>query len=491
MNEKTKALFPTLTAEQIDWLAGHAAEMTVDDGTVLFAQGALAEQFYVLLEGEIRVSKRAGDSDIVLTVHQPGGFTGELSLLTEGARYIATGHAVGEVRVLRLPVDDLRHIIFEDEELSKTILTALACRVQEASELVRQREKLAALGKLSAGLAHELNNPASAVLRSVQQLQANLAVERELYRQLSDIWTDPEARRCAAAWVESIEERLQPPAVDGPTKALPPPADNVIEQSEREERLAGWLEAHDVRDPWQIAGPLADARIEPVDLDSLASVTDRIDLTTVLEWATAALTVDAMVQTAQQSARRVTELVAAIKTYSHMDEADYQVSDIHDGLESTLTILAFNWKHGIEIRREYDRGLPKIGAYGAELNQVWTNLIDNAIDAIRQRHNSPSHFQGEGRGEVSSGGVITLRTAREGEYALVQIVDNGAGIDDDVLPRIFDPFFTTKGVGEGTGLGLEIAYQIVVRHHHGDIRVVRGDGETRFEVRLPIRQPGR
>jgi signal transduction histidine kinase len=346
-------------------------------------------------------------------------------------------------------------------------------RVRDAEELVRQREKLAALGKLSAGLAHELNNPASAVLRSVQQLQSNLTVERELYREITDIWADTDARRHAEEWVEKIEARLNPPPFEGTTKALPPPSDSPIEKNEREDRLITWMEANSVRDPWQIAPALAESRIEPADLDALASGTARVDLTTVLAWATAALTVDAMVHTAQQSAKRVTELVSAIKTYSHMDESDYQESDIHDGLESTLTILSHKLGRQIAVRREYDRSLPPIGAYGRELNQVWTNLIDNAIDAL------------DGEGE------ITLRTSREGEYVLVEVIDYGSGISDEILPRIFDPFFTTKAVGSGTGLGLEIAHQIVVRHHNGDIRAVSENGETRFEVRLPFRQPGR
>jgi len=478
VNDKTKALFPTLTQAQIDWLTEHGVDVSLADGEVLFAQGKPAEQFYVVLEGDVQITKHVGRSEVVLTVHRPGGFTGELSLLTEGAHHIATGRAVGNVRVIKIPVADLRRIVFEEPDLAQTILTALACRVQEAAELVRQREKLAALGKLSAGLAHELNNPAAAVLRSVQQLQSHLTIERALYRELTEIWADPDARRHAQAWVESIEKRLNPPPIEGDTKALPPPQDGAIERSEREERLTQWLETHDVRHPWQIAAQLSDTRIEPSDLEALASGAGHVDLTTMLAWATAALTVDAMVVTAQQSARRVTELVAAIKTYSHMDEADYQEVDIHDGLESTLTILTHEWKHGIEIRREYDRTLPRIGAFGSELNQVWTNLIDDAVDAVREAH-----------GEA--GGVITLRTAREGEYARVEVIDNGSGIDDALLPRIFDPFFTTKGVGEGTGLGLEIAYQIIVRHHNGDIRAVCEDGQTRFEVRLPIHQPGR
>jgi signal transduction histidine kinase len=338
-------------------------------------------------------------------------------------------------------------------------------------DLERQREKLAALGKLSAGLAHEMNNPASAVLRSVQQLQANLTVERALYRELTSAWTDSGARRTVEEWIETIEARAQASS------------NNAVDRSEREDRLERWL---DTRNPglravslqsgadpmlWKLVPALADAGVEPADLDKLEAGIGPLDIATVLQWAAAALTVDSMVRTAKQSANRVTELVAAIKSYTHVDEASFQEVDLHEGLESVVTMLRGKLAGKVCILRSYDRTLPAIAACGGELTQVWMNLIDNAIDAV------------EGQG------TIVLRTAREAEYALVEVVDDGPGIPESVLPFIYEPFFTTKGADKGTGLGLEISYRIVVDHHHGDIRVVSVPGETRFQVRLPIRQP--
>ena len=455
--ETPNLLFPTLSAEEIACLVPYGTPIELEPGAALFREGDAENDFYVVLEGELKVSRRAGGGEIVLVQHGPGQFSGALSLFS-GERSIATGHAVGKLSVLRVTLDGFQKVMAACPEIATKIIGTMAQRRPEADALVQQREKMAALGKLSAGLAHELNNPAAAVRRAAARLREALeAVQKSSFglggRQLSEADQD---------LLLGLQRGAAPPGLDS------------LALSEREDALADWMDARDVPGGGTLAGPLAEAGFTESALDTLAAqVSDPETLAESLSWLGSSLEAVELLHTVEQSANRVSDLVTAIKAYSYMDQAPQQEVCVEDSLETTLTILQFKWKHGVEVVRAYAPHLPCITAYGSELNQVWTNLIDNALDAL------------DGHGH------LFVRTAIESDCVLVEIGDDGPGIPADVQPRIFEPFFTTKEVGHGTGLGLDTAYRIVVTRHGGDLSVISEPGDTRFQVRLPIEMPAR
>jgi signal transduction histidine kinase len=455
------SLFPRLTDEALTRMREVGEEVETKAGDVLFAEGDQEYSLFVVLDGEIRVTKRVANEETLLAIHEPGEFSGEISMLTGGPA-IATGTAVGKGRVLRLPPDQLRRLIAECPPVARVVLGAMASRTMDVDAQIRQQEKMAALGKLSAGLAHELNNPAAAASRSAGQIRDSLRSLQSLILE-QDRPLTPEERQ---VMIEVQREALSAIAEREGKPALDPMA-----QSDLEDALTGWLEDHGIEDAWRLAPTLASAGLGPERLDAIAARIGGGDMGSILPWIEGLLNLAELLDQVEQSTSRISELVAAIKEYSYMDQAPQQEIDLHDGLESTLKMLAHKLRKGeIEVVREYDRGMPRVCAYGSELNQVWTNLIDNAIDAVKGR----------------PGARLTLRTSRERDDAIVDIIDNGPGIPEDVQRKIFDPFFTTKAVGEGSGLGLDIARRIVKTRHTGEIRLESKPGETRFEVKLPI-----
>jgi signal transduction histidine kinase len=336
-------------------------------------------------------------------------------------------------------------------------MRTMAERVQSLEVVSQQHAKLMALGTLSAGLAHEINNPAAAGRRAAGQLNEAFQALQSQSLLLSQCSLSREQR----GYLESLQRDMmtRPSAL----------ALDMLEQSEREDALSEWLDRHGIQESWNLAPTLISVGWKEAQLNELASRVPETALAAALPWLAASLTVGEKASAIDQSLTRITDLVQAVKTYSFMDQAPMQEVDIHEGLDSTLTMLHHKLKQrSVTVIREYDPRLPRVCAYGSELNQVWTNLIDNAIDALE------------------SGGQITLRTTCENDMVLVQVRDNGPGIPTGVLAHIFDPFFTTKEVGKGTGLGLDICYRIVVNKHKGDIRVDSRPGDTCFEVRLPV-----
>ncbi len=447
-------LTEVLTEEQISWLSGYGKERDLEDGEYLFKEVDRVDSFYVVLEGEIRIARVEGaGAEAEVAIHSRGAFTGQLTVLA-GKKAAHRARALGKTRVLEISADAFRDVASARPEIADVFIGTLARRMRQTQAWMRQTEKLAALGKLSAGLAHELNNPASAARRAAGALREALLRAQEAALR-NDGRFSPAQKEALAA--------LHREAAEAGGAAL-----DALEQSDREDELAIWLEDRGVEEAWELAPALVDAGLTAERLEDLAGGMEGDLLAGALGWLGTTLELSGLAGEVEKSAGRISELVRAMKEYSYMDKAPLREVDLHEGLENTLTILGHKLKKGVEVVRDYDRGLPRIQVYGGELNQVWTNLIDNAIDAMN----------GEGR--------LEIKTSRDGEgCVVVEITDSGPGIPKDIRNRVFEPFFTTKGVGEGTGLGLDIVRRIVTRRHGGDVRVDSEPGRTRFRVLLP------
>jgi signal transduction histidine kinase len=449
-------VFAGLPEDQLAWLAERFEEIRFEPGAICARQGDPADYLLVILEGEVRAQRQEAPDGPFFTL-RAGQVTGLLpySRLTH---FSGTARAILPTRTLRLHKDHFPEMLSRMPELGKRLVGLLSDRIREVTRVETEHEKLLALGKLSAGLAHELNNPASAARRAASSLLEALEAVRDASLRLLQQPLTPMQREAIARF-EMAAARTPPAA-----------SSNPLEISDREDRLTKWLEARGVSEPWKIAPALAEAGIEPPKLEGLAAEIGHPVMEPALARVARLLAIYGLVREIDNSTRRISELVAAVKEYSYMDRAPSQEVDLRQGLESTLLIFSYRLKSGVIVAREYAPDLPRICAHGSELNQVWTNLIDNALDSMR------------GKGE------LRVRTAREPDGVLVEIGDTGPGIPAEIQPRIFEPFFTTKGVGEGTGLGLDTACRII-RNHHGTIRVESKPGDTRFQVRLPLTQP--
>jgi signal transduction histidine kinase len=449
-------IFSDLSEEGLRWIAEKSEELQLRPGEVFIEVGNPAEMLFIILEGEIRFQLSGGPDAPVYRV--PAGQVTGLLPFSRMTQYRGTGQAILPTRGLLLHKNFFPEMLQRMPQLGQRFVGLLADRIRETTRVETQRDKMAALGKLSAGLAHELNNPAAAAQRATANLRETLESVRDASIRLARHALSPEQRETILRFEREAGEYKSAVPVD------------PLTQSDREEQIVGWLERHQVPDAWKMAPVLADVGVDVPRLESLAAEVGDSVLNDALIRIASLISVARLIGEIEHSTKRISELVRAVKEYSHMDRPAMQETDVHQGLENTLTMLGHQLKRGVQVVREYDKNLPLICAYGGELNQIWTNLIDNAIDAM--------HGQGE----------LRVRTAREIDYVLVEISDNGPGIPADVLPHIFDPFFTTKGVGEGTGLGLDTACRIV-RNHHGDIRISSVPGNTQFRVYLPIAQP--
>lgn len=448
-------LFPVLEEKYLQDLETCGTALELKPGDILYQEGDTAYCFYVVLSGQIKITKQLGIEEIVVTIHRRGEFTGDLNMLTGGISQ-ATASSIDTSRVIKF--EDFKELLKGCPRSIDLFVPALAERSKDLEIRLRQQEKLAALGKLSAGLAHELNNPAAAGRRAAKQLNSAIASLQQNMLSLRGKHFSTHHRQ--------LLSELQQQAIQKDCKSCLSP----LEQSDREDELADWLESLGVNNAWELSPSLVSAGIERSQLATLANDMESSAFSEALMWLEATLTMNGLVHEVEQSTSRISDLVGAIKNYSYMDRGAVQEVDLHEGLNDTLKILHHKLKYGVTVHQEYNTDIPKISVYGGELNQVWTNLIDNAIDAM------------EGKGE------LTIRTSQENNCVLVEIIDNGVGIPTEFQSRIFEPFFTSKGVGKGSGLGLDISRRIVVQKHKGNLRFESQPGKTNFQVRIPIKQ---
>ena len=457
-------LFEVLPDDALREVADRGLEKFVPAGDVNGREGEPVDHLYVILEGELRITKEATGGEVVINTYTPGTFFAEVPLLA-GTPFLATGRALTDCRLYLIPDDLFRRLLTEHSSFGHKILKAMAERVQILQSVAGQRERLTSLGTLAAGLAHQLNNPAAAARRSAQELRENLDRLRSAALKLARAATDG---LLTSEALDTLER-----AIDTPGHAEVPVL-GVLERSEREEDVALWLEERGIPGGWKLAPSLVSAGLGVADLLPIVeSVPPDLHLD-ALRSVGATLDAAGLVDEVEGSTLRIFGIVETMEGYSYMDRAPVQEVDVNGSLDDTLVVLGHRLD-GVEVLRDYDPGLPRITAHGGELNQVWTNLIDNAIDAVSAS-------------EVS--GRITLRTGCERDRVLVEVADDGPGIPPENHARIFEPFFSTKDVGYGTGLGLDVSYRIVVGRHGGDIHVVSEPGRTRFEVRLPVDGPG-
>jgi signal transduction histidine kinase len=453
-------LFADLSEEDLERLYRMAETVSFPAGQLVLREGDQGDSLFVVLTGELEVTKRQGSQDILLALYKPGQFFGEMALLEQAPRS-ASVRTLQESRLLVISQAAFQTLLSCSPAAPLKILRTVTSRLRSTESALIQNEKMAALGTLAAGLAHELNNPAAAITRSAAQLRDALAERDRLAARLHSLATDQHQKESLGILQEEVAER----------KITAPP-DDPLTLCELEDGLQEWLEDRGVDEAWELAPALVASGWDKDELERLAERFSPTQVLVLVSWLGAGSSVYGLLEEVRQSAEAMSEIVKAVKTYSYLDQAPIQDVDVIESLENTLVLLRPKITAGINITRDYADDVPRIEAYGSELNQVWTNLIDNAIDAIA------------GKGE------LILRAFTAENVVTVDVIDHGPGIPPEIQPRIFEPFFTTKAPGVGTGLGLHIAYNIVVHKHRGQLQVASTPGETRLRVVLPIRLAG-
>jgi signal transduction histidine kinase len=443
---------------QLQWLIDNSSDVVLLDGEHLTVSGQPLEGPHFLISGRLLLYMVQNGSRREIATFVPGDITGYLPF---SRAIIAPGNsqAVGEVHILSFPTARVRELIKDHFEITQALVHVMSNRVREFTALQQQNEKIMALGKLSAGLTHELNNPASAIVRDSVSLKQHLKMQPETFKSVINIHMD-------AAQVDGVTgELFRLLAIkDRPRLSLK-------EKSKREDEIGDWLSDHEVENAYEIAENFVDFGFGTANLDVICSHISPPYCSPVLNWVNNLLVTEKMVDDIQESSRRIADLVKSVKNFTHMDRgSDKQYADIHIGIRNTLTMLGYKIKKGnVTLVEDFDENLPPVNALIGELNQVWTNLIDNALDAM----------------EVNGKGKLTIKTEKDREFVQVFIIDDGPGITNDIKSRIFDPFFTTKEMGKGTGIGLEVV-QRIVKQHNGSIRVRSVTGKTEFIVCFPI-----
>jgi signal transduction histidine kinase len=449
-------LFAGLSDSQLGELLADGEEVAFEPGVDLFTEGEPADYWWVLLEGEIDLVRHIGREDtVVARMDVPGRWAGGIRAWDAEGAYLATGRGHTHGRLFRLSSPALHARTTSWFPFAGHLIEGLYRTARSIESTARQRSSLVTLGTLAAGLAHEINNPASAATRSVDSLAE---VSDALLSSLSAL-----AEEGITASQFSALDALRLELVSRPVET------DALARADREQEVSEWSGRHGVADAWTVAAPLAAAGADLEWCDRVAAVLDERALGAGLAWVASTLDAANLLDQVKQSTRRISELVAAVRSYSQMDRASMQQVVVTEGIESTLVMLGHKIGQGVTVVREYDPDVPPLDAYAGELNQVWTNLIDNAVDAMA----------GEG--------TLWLTTRREDDSVVVEVGDSGPGMSPEVAERAFQAFFTTKDVGQGTGLGLDIARRIVVERHGGEISVASRPDRFVLVVRLPLR----
>lgn len=455
-------LFEKLDEEKLNWLASHGEEREYDAGELIIRQGEPAECFLVLIDGEIVMSTETPSGVVTMTpTSQVGVYAGATSAyLGERApeTYAHSLRAIKPSRLFVLPAKKYGKMVAEWFPMAVHLLDGVRLGGLAQRDLIDRRQRLTALGTITAGLTHELNNPAAAAVRAVGELREKIKSARRELADLAEAGIPPERLRGLVDLQESCAESVGNA-----------PARTPLETSDAEDELGDALEAAGVTDAWELAAPLVSAGFGQEGLEKVRAKVGEEHLAGAVRWLAEAIEISQMLDEVTDATERISTLLASAKQYSQMDRAPYQRVDLRELLDSTLTMFRGKIPPGVTVATDYDPELPPLPGYAGELNQVWTNLIHNALDALA----------GEG--------TLTVRTRLEhGTTALVEVCDTGPGVPEHLRERIFEPFFTTKAVGEGTGLGLDISFRIVAGRHGGDLRVESVPGDTRFQVRLPL-----
>lgn len=447
--------FAELPEDQVEWFLSQAQELNIKPGETYIKEGAPADAMFVLLEGQLHARGQLGGQSVVFTFD--AGQVGGRLPFSRMKQFTFSARAAVQSRALRFPAERFPELVQRMPELASRLVGLMSDRIREATRIEQQQERLASLGKLSAGLAHELNNPASAAKRATSQLRDTLKRIKESSQQLGA----RELSHAQRSDIEKLEAFLMQQNGNAPLSGLA--------LSGVEDEIDDLLRSHGHADLWQLSGDLARRGVDPHSLKQLVSSMDSDTARAALVRIAASLEVASLLDQIENSTSRISDLVRAIKEYTYMDQAPVQNVDVVKSLENTLTILNHKLKHGIVVERDYGTVPLLVNSFGSDLNQVWTNIIDNAIDAMNGK------------------GKLRLRTYTEDKFVVVEIVDNGTGIPVEIQSRIFEPFFTTKKVGEGTGLGLDTV-QRIIKKHNGSIQVDSKVGETCFQIWLPLSQ---
>ena len=452
---RKSALFNGLSDQELQQLMDNAKPVSLRAGEILMKQGDPGDSAFVVVKGEFEIQKQSGQSLIKIDVRNPGDVVGEMALLSSGQRN-ATVISKTDSETLCISQEVFENLLSTSSSASLAVLHWVMSRLTQNEALLHQQEKMAALGTLSAGLAHELNNPAAAAQRSASQLKETQSRWLDLTHQIEAVALRENQTDWFNRFMQEASRRL-----GSPLKL------DALEKIDLVDQLQTWLEASGIESAWELAPAMVNFGWNIGSLETLKGELPRSLFHLSIQWLGTGCLMMGLLSEVLQTTERISQIVHAVKSYTYLDQAPLLEVDIHEGLENTLVIMQHKLRRGVTVKREYFPNLPRIEAFASELNQVWTNIIDNAIDAMN------------GKGEIK------IKTYEEDNRVIVEITDNGPGIPEDIQSRIFEPFFTTKSPGHGTGLGLHISHDIVVNRHHGQLLVESKPGETNFKVILP------
>ena len=454
---KKVPLFANLSDDDLARLCEMVEEVAIKAGEELFAEGARGDRAYVIQDGQLEILKSSSGRQVLISVRGSGDVIGEMALLEDSPRS-ASVRARTDATLLAIHQEQLDHLLDSSGSAAKAMLHTVLNRFRATSSALRQSEKMAQLGTFTAGIAHELNNPAAAVKRGAGQLKEIIEQYGRAEANMGRWSLNPEQKGALAEHERHAQDM-----------AARPPDIDPLERSDKEYEIEAWLDDRGVENAWELAPLMVNIGYDPDQLARLSEGLTGEQIHDILRWLGMTFSIYNLLAEISSGAARISDIVTALKSYSYLDQAPVQQVDIAAGLHNTLLILRHKLK-SITVRNDYAADLPRINGYGSELNQVWTNLIDNAADALAETLNP----------------TIVLGATRQGDWVTVTVEDNGTGIPADIQPRIFDAFFTTKPPGKGTGLGLDISYNIVVNKHRGDIKVFSRPGRTCFQVSLPM-----